>query len=104
MLEALILFPKMSKRTAADIQSASTSAINGPRKTLRGNEQSEATGVVMEEGMGEFEDGWEDEFESEDEVVNAEEGEGEDGMCSTVSRASYLAHSNYVLKAWTLMK
>lgn len=76
----------MSKRTAADFQSASTSDVNGPRKTLRGDEKSETVVAQMEEGMGEFEDGWEDEFESDEEVVDAAEGgEEEDGMCSIAS-------------------
>ena len=35
----------------------------------------------MDDEMGEFEDGWEDEFESDEEVVDAEAGKGEDGVC-----------------------
>lgn len=61
----------MSKRTVTELQAASTSDGNDNKKPFRA---ASATGA--EEGMGEFEDGWEDEFESDEEVVNAE---GEDG-------------------------
>lgn len=33
--------------------------------------------------MGEFEDAWEDEIESDEDVTNAEDGDGEDGVSSS---------------------
>lgn len=36
--------------------------------------------VVAEDEMGEFEDAWEDELESDEEVVDAEDEEREDGV------------------------
>lgn len=59
----------MSKRTATEIHEASQ---NESKKSFR----AEPTNAV-DEGIGEFEDGWEDEFESDEEVVDAQ---GEDGM------------------------
>lgn len=56
----------MSKRSVTELQTASTSDGSGVKKPFR----AEAT--IAEEGIGEFEDGWEDEYESEEEVVDAE--------------------------------
>ncbi|KAI0784936.1 glutamate-rich WD repeat-containing protein [Abortiporus biennis] len=64
----------MSKRTATELQTASTSD-NYERKKAARHESGQAKAPVDE--MGDFEDGWEDEYESDEEVVNAEE---EDGM------------------------
>lgn len=63
----------MSKRTATELQAASTSSDHEPRKTPRGSGSKPEK--VLDEEMGEFEDGWEDEFESDEEVV---EGKDED--------------------------
>lgn len=60
----------MSKRTATEIQEASSSENKKPFR--------QEPKVVQDGGMGEFEDGWEDEFESDEEVM---EGNG-DGTCS----------------------
>lgn len=62
----------MSKRSATETQTASSS---GPPERKR---QFGANGKQNEpdDEMGEFEDGWEDEFESDEEVVD---GEAEDG-------------------------
>ncbi|OBZ78959.1 Ribosome assembly protein rrb1 [Grifola frondosa] len=66
----------MSKRSVTELQSASD--LDGPRKAPRGvNARREN---VVEDEMGEFEDGWEDEFESDEEVVDGEADEEEDGM------------------------
>lgn len=65
----------MSKRTATELQSASTTTDNEPRKTPRASgSKPEKT---HDEGMGEFEDGWEDEFESDEEIVEGKDGENE---------------------------
>ena len=65
----------MSKRTATEVQFASSSNSDEHRKAHR------ASGSKLEkthdEEMGEFEDGWEDEFESDEEVVDAEAGNEE---------------------------
>jgi len=66
----------MSKRTATELQSASTNDVHERRKTARHTLSQDKAAV---DDIGEFEDGWEDEYESDEEVVNAE-GEGEDGM------------------------
>lgn len=61
----------MSKRTATEVQFASSSNSDEHRKAPR------ASGSKLEkthdEEMGEFEDGWEDEFDSEDEVVESKD-------------------------------
>ncbi|THH33417.1 hypothetical protein EUX98_g767 [Antrodiella citrinella] len=66
----------MSKRTATELQAASTSTDHEPRKTQRGNASKPEK--VPDEGMGEFEDGWEDEFESDEEVVEGENADNEE--------------------------
>lgn len=50
----------MSKRTATELQTASSSENKKPFRQEK---------AVQDDGMGEFEDGWEDEFESDEEVV-----------------------------------
>ena len=45
----------------------------------------------MDDEMGEFEDGWEDEYESDEEVVDAESGKAEDGMQTALLCAMYVA-------------
>lgn len=67
----------MSKRTATELQSASTAEAHERKRPTRVASTSEK---VPENDMGEFEDGWEDEYESEEEVVDAAEQEEEDGM------------------------
>ncbi|KAH9913338.1 glutamate-rich WD repeat containing [Epithele typhae] len=67
----------MSKRSATEIQ-APPGSHEGSRKTPRS--VSKQKDVSMEDEMGEFEDGWEDEYESDEEVVDGGEGKAEDGM------------------------
>jgi ribosome assembly protein RRB1 len=75
----------MPKRTseAAELPSGKAAALG--QATAR----PEAALVEEDEGMGEFEDRWEDEVESDGEVIDAnaggdEDGEdGEDGGCLT---------------------
>ncbi|KAI0347942.1 glutamate-rich WD repeat-containing protein [Trametopsis cervina] len=62
----------MSKRAATEIQASSTSDAHGTKKAFR----PEGKGAG-EEDMGDFEDGWEDEYESDEEVVD---GDGGDDM------------------------
>lgn len=67
----------MAKRPAAELQAGSASSGNESKKPFRAELTAEA-----EEGMGEFEDGWEDEFESDEEVADANGGDGTSGnMC-----------------------
>ncbi|TCD62850.1 ribosome biosynthesis protein rrb1 [Steccherinum ochraceum] len=66
----------MSKRTATEVQTASTSTDYEPRKTPRGS-GSKAEKAQNDE-MGEFEDGWEDEFESDEEVVEGKDADNDD--------------------------
>ncbi|KZT08545.1 glutamate-rich WD repeat-containing protein [Laetiporus sulphureus 93-53] len=65
----------MSKRAATEIQSTSSDTA---RKAPRNSAQRENAAQVDE--MGEFEDGWEDEYESDDDIVEGSTEEGEDGM------------------------
>lgn len=67
----------MSKRTA-EFQPHAIHAGKSYRKASRGSEKRE--NVVIDE-MGEFEDAWEDELESDEDVVDAEAEEREDGAC-----------------------
>lgn len=62
----------MSKRSVTEIQTASTSDTREPKRPF--GAASKQNGA--EDEIGEFEDGWEDEFESDGEVVD---GEAEDG-------------------------
>lgn len=58
----------MSKRPATDPQAESS---NGFKKPFLPEGKN-----VQEMEMGEFEDGWEDEFESDEEVVDGAKDEG----------------------------
>lgn len=62
----------MSKRTVTELQSETTGEDHGGKKPFRTETKSSP-----EDDMGEFEDGWEDEFESDEEVVDGEVGDGE---------------------------
>lgn len=62
----------MSKRSVTEIQTASTSDNRQSKRPF--GAASKQNGA--EDEIGEFEDGWEDEFESDGEVVD---GEAEDG-------------------------
>ena len=68
----------MSKRSVTEINASSGSNVE-PRKNPRS--ESKQKEVSIEDEMGEFEDGWEDEYESDEEVIDAEAGKGEDGVC-----------------------
>jgi ribosome assembly protein RRB1 len=61
----------MSKRTATELQAASISEEHSGKRPFR----AEAKNVPEE--MGEFEDGWEDEYESDEEVADDEAKDGE---------------------------
>ena len=62
----------MSKRTATELQAASTSSEHEAKRPFRAETKS-----IPEDDMGEFEDGWEDEYESDEEVVDGAAGDGE---------------------------
>ena len=64
----------MSKRSAAELHSHDIHA-GKPHRSLKGNQS-----VAIDE-MGEFEDAWEDELESDEDVIDAEAEEREDGAC-----------------------
>ncbi|KAG6877882.1 hypothetical protein C0993_002883 [Termitomyces sp. T159_Od127] len=67
----------MSKRSATEVSDiASKSARTNQNETGSSSRNEDAN---MDD-MGEFEDAWEDEIESDDEVVDAEAGVKEDGM------------------------
>ena len=68
----------MSKRSATEVN-ATSEGHGEPRKTPRG--ESKQREHVADDEMGEFEDAWEDELESDEEVVDSEVQKGEDGMC-----------------------
>lgn len=68
----------MAKRTATELQTAASDD-TAPRKQLRANEPKQT--VAREDEIGNFEDDWEDEYESDEEVVDGEAEEDRDGMC-----------------------
>ena len=55
----------------------------------------------MDDEMGEFEDGWEDEYESDEEVVDAEAGKPDDGACAR--NVIRLHPVNIAAQAWMSM-
>ncbi|KAI0756328.1 glutamate-rich WD repeat containing [Daedaleopsis nitida] len=67
----------MSKRSVTEIQTASGSQVE-PRKTPRS--ESKQKEYVVDDEMGEFEDGWEDEYESDEEVVESTAEKADDAM------------------------
>ena len=67
----------MSKRTAAELHPHDIHA-GKPYRTLRDNNKHQ--NVAIDE-MGEFEDAWEDELESDEDIIDAEAEEREDGAC-----------------------
>ncbi|EJF67199.1 glutamate-rich WD repeat containing [Dichomitus squalens] len=67
----------MSKRSATEVNSSSGSHLE-PRKTPRS--ESKRKEDAADDEMGEFEDGWEDEYESDEDVVDGEQGKGDDSM------------------------
>lgn len=68
--------PKMSKRSATEL--LQTSTIDGKAFAKASGSGAKREAVPNDE-MGEFEDAWEDDIESDEDVVDAEAGEGEDG-------------------------
>ncbi|KAJ3477251.1 hypothetical protein NLI96_g10595 [Meripilus lineatus] len=66
----------MSKRSATELQSASTADSHERKRHARASTSEK----LPENDIGEFEDHWEDEYESDEEVVDAAEKDGEDGM------------------------
>ncbi|KAJ7651715.1 glutamate-rich WD repeat-containing protein [Mycena polygramma] len=67
----------MSKRSATELLTPATTA--GQPYAKASGSGSKRENVASDE-MGEFEDAWEDEIESDEEVVNAEAAEDSDGM------------------------
>jgi len=72
----------MAKRTAADLQSTSSQGQAFQKTTAAGAKRD---GIDVND-MGEFEDAWEDEIESDEEVVDAEAEDREDGAEWTWTR------------------
>jgi ribosome assembly protein RRB1 len=68
----------MSKRTAAELQHHAIQAGQSYSKVSAGGEKRENAAT---DEIGEFEDAWEDELESDEDVVDAEAEEREDGAC-----------------------
>ncbi|KAI1793164.1 glutamate-rich WD repeat containing [Ganoderma leucocontextum] len=67
----------MSKRSATEVQTSPEGQFE-PRKTPRS--ESKRKENVAEDEMGEFEDGWEDEYESDEEIVDGQPGKPDDSM------------------------
>lgn len=66
----------MSKRSATELQ---TTAANEGQAFPKASGSGSRREHVPTNEMGEFEDAWEDEIESDEEVVDAENGEQGDG-------------------------
>ena len=75
---AIPLFFIMAKRTATELHTANI-ADSAPRKQPRASEPRETS--AQQDEIGNFEDDWEDEYESDEEVVDDEAEEDRDGMC-----------------------
>ena len=75
----------MSKRTATELQAASTSTEHERRKAPR-NSSGQQPERTQDDEMGEYEDGWEDEYDSEEEVVDSAAQEGDEGKCLNSSK------------------
>lgn len=71
----------MSKRSATQVLNPSDEQASKRPSGSAPNHKSE------NDEMGEFEDAWEDEIESDGEVVDAEAAEGEEGA---IQRSSYM--------------
>lgn len=69
----------MSKRLVTELQTTSESDGQAYSKTSGGIHTAKRENIGKDE-MGEFEDAWEDEIESDEEAVDAEATEGEDGI------------------------
>lgn len=67
----------MSKRSATELLTPATTA--GQPYAKASGSGSKRDNVASDE-MGEFEDAWEDEIESDEEVVDAEAAENSDGL------------------------
>jgi ribosome assembly protein RRB1 len=74
----------MSKRTATELESSTRTG--EPFQKSSGSGQKREN--VKADEMGEFEDAWEDEIESDEEVVDADV-QGEDGALESGSRDEY---------------
>lgn len=74
----------MSKRSATAVQTSLDGQFE-PRKIPRS--ESKRKEDLAEDDMGEFEDGWEDEYESDEEVVDGQSGEPDNSAYCIERRA-----------------
>ena len=74
----------MSKRSATELQTISKT---DGQAYLKASGSGAKRDNVGDDEMGEFEDAWEDDIESDEEVVDAEPVEGEDGSCVGILRS-----------------
>jgi hypothetical protein len=72
-----LAYHKMSKRSATELLTPVTTA--GQPFTKASGSGSKRDNVLPDD-MGEFEDAWEDEIESDEDAVDAEAGQDEDGL------------------------
>ena len=87
----------MSKRSVTEVHASSN--IHGEsRKTPRS--ESKQKEQAVDDEMGEFEDGWEDEYESDEEIVDAESGKAEDGMQTHLSYTGQFL-TDFGFQVWT---
>ena len=68
----------MPKRAAVELQHHAIHSGQPYNKACGGGEKRESAAI---DEMGEFEDAWEDEIESDEEILDAEVEEHEDGAC-----------------------
>lgn len=89
----------MAKRSVTELESGSQQHHNEPLKASRsGTTATAAKRTGDDEGMGEFEDEWEDEIESDGEVVDGDAGsENEDGNVSFHSYKSSFSDKGVTL-------
>ncbi|KAG7098965.1 hypothetical protein E1B28_000853 [Marasmius oreades] len=67
----------MAKRSATEVI---TTVSNDGQAYPKASSSGDKRGAVIHDEMGEFEDAWEDEVESDEDVVDSNANEGEDGM------------------------
>lgn len=90
----------MSKRSATEVQ---TTAQNEGQAYQKASGSGVKRENVESNGMGEFEDAWEDEIESDEEIVDSETAGGDDGMLlRSEKRMSTML--NLQPKEWMSMK
>lgn len=76
----------MSKRSATELQVAASG-----QAYLKASRSGTKRENARQDEMGEFEDAWEDEIESDEDAVDAEAGQAEDGSFFSILQRTVLS-------------